>query len=72
MDPIDFFSTPRLLAERLTADHWLDLRRMDEDEGFMALIFGGKTVVGGLVGGWIGVELAKKVLGIRGSTGDGW
>src|SRR5205814_1240844 len=32
--------------------------------------FGGKTIVGGLLGGWIGVEIAKKRLGIRGSTGD--
>lgn len=30
----------------------------------------GKTIVGGLVGGWIGVELAKKIHGIRSSTGD--
>jgi prolipoprotein diacylglyceryltransferase len=30
----------------------------------------GKTIVGGLAGGLIGVELAKKVLGVRHSTGD--
>lgn len=30
----------------------------------------GKTVVGGLLGGWIGVEIAKRRVGIRGSTGD--
>src|SRR5437762_13655005 len=32
--------------------------------------FGGKTIVGGLLCGWIGVEIAKKRLGIRSSTGD--
>ena len=32
--------------------------------------FEGKTIVGGLAGGLIGVELAKKVLGVKQSTGD--
>jgi prolipoprotein diacylglyceryltransferase len=31
---------------------------------------GGKTIVGGLLGGWIGVEVAKGRLGITRSTGD--
>ena len=31
---------------------------------------GGKTIVGGLLGGWVGVEIAKKCAGIRRSTGD--
>jgi prolipoprotein diacylglyceryltransferase len=31
---------------------------------------GGKTIVGGLLGGWIGVELAKLRTGVRRSTGD--
>jgi phosphatidylglycerol:prolipoprotein diacylglycerol transferase len=31
---------------------------------------GGKTIVGGLLGGWIGVEIVKKRLGIGRSTGD--
>ena len=31
---------------------------------------GGKTIVGGLLGGWVGVEIAKKCVGIRRSTGD--
>jgi prolipoprotein diacylglyceryltransferase len=30
----------------------------------------GKTIVGGLVGGWIGVEAVKKRLGVSRSTGD--
>jgi phosphatidylglycerol:prolipoprotein diacylglycerol transferase len=35
-----------------------------------AALFGGKTIVGGLLGGWGGVEFAKARLGIRHSTGD--
>lgn len=30
----------------------------------------GKTVVGGLLGGWLGVEVAKRAIGWRPSTGD--
>ena len=33
---------------------------------------GGKTIVGGLLGGWIGVEIAKSRLGVRAATGDGY
>jgi ribosomal-protein-alanine N-acetyltransferase len=43
---IDAFSTPRLLAERVTAAHWLDLRRMDENEAFMALLGGVRDTAG--------------------------
>ena len=43
---IDGFSTPRLVAERVTATHWLDLRRMDENEGFMALLGGVRDEAG--------------------------
>ncbi len=32
----------------------------------------GKTVVGGLIGGWVGVEIAKKWLGIDYATGDAY
>jgi len=38
--------------------------------GNPAAWIGGKTIVGGLLGGWIGVELAKRKLAIRKSTGD--
>jgi len=31
---------------------------------------GGKTIVGGLLGGWLAVESAKRVSGIRSRTGD--
>lgn len=34
------------------------------------LIFASKTIVGGLLGGLAGVEIAKKLAGIRQSTGD--
>ena len=43
---LDSFSTPRLLAERVTAAHWLDLRRMDEDESFMARLGGVRDAAG--------------------------
>src|SRR5215212_1594838 len=33
-------------------------------------LLGGKTIVGGLLGGWIGVEIAKRKLRITHSTGD--
>jgi len=39
--------------------HWGDLVRP-----------GGKTIVGGLLGGWIGVELAKLAMGVKTRTGD--
>jgi phosphatidylglycerol:prolipoprotein diacylglycerol transferase len=31
---------------------------------------GGKTIVGGLLGGWAGVEIAKRAVGVRRRTGD--
>jgi phosphatidylglycerol---prolipoprotein diacylglyceryl transferase len=34
------------------------------------LVPGGKTIVGGLLGGWIAVEIVKRILGIRSRTGD--
>lgn len=34
------------------------------------LWFAGKTIVGGLLGGWAGVEIAKKAMGLSGSVGD--
>ena len=33
---------------------------------------GGRTVLGGILGGWIAVELSKPALGIRVATGDGF
>jgi len=40
------------------------------NRGNPAAWLGGKTIVGGLLGGWAGVEIAKKPLGIAHSTGD--
>lgn len=34
--------------------------------------FGGRTVLGGLIGGWLAVEAAKPLLGVRQPTGDGF
>lgn len=43
---LDFFSTARLDAERLTADHWDDLRLMDQDPRFMAELGGIRDAAG--------------------------
>ncbi len=43
-----------------TAMHWREF----------TYLMGGKTIVGGLIGGWIAVELMKKYAGIKESTGD--
>jgi prolipoprotein diacylglyceryltransferase len=37
---------------------------------WMVWASGGKTIVGGLLGGWAAVELAKRVLHVRRRTGD--
>src|SRR4051812_37162545 len=42
----DSFATERLLAERVTAAHWLDLRRMDENAQFMAMLGGVRDKAG--------------------------
>ena len=36
----------------------------------MLSLNGGKTIVGGLLGGWFAVELVKKIEGVRTRTGD--
>lgn len=36
----------------------------------LLVLFDGKTIVGGLLGGLIGVEVAKKLIGVARSTGD--
>lgn len=54
------------------AEQWPTVLAVARSGGVGALLFasGGKTIVGGLLGGWIGVELAKRFSGIRASTGD--
>ena len=37
---------------------------------FFSLHSGGRTILGGVLGGWAGVEIGKRLLGIRRSTGD--
>ena len=39
-------------------------------QAFFVALFSGQSVVGGLLGGWIGVELGKKYAGISTRTGD--
>jgi prolipoprotein diacylglyceryltransferase len=50
-----YFENPALTAAHLTDFQYL---------------LGGKTIVGGLLGGVIGVEIAKKILGWTSRTGD--
>jgi RimJ/RimL family protein N-acetyltransferase len=45
---LDTFGTDRLVAERLDARHWDELRRMDTDAGFMALLGGVRDEAGTL------------------------
>jgi phosphatidylglycerol---prolipoprotein diacylglyceryl transferase len=47
----------------------IDLLQQSLEE-FLQLILQGKTVVGALLGGLIGVELTKKLIGVKQSTGD--
>jgi len=47
-------SFPDYYAHRTDANFWMQ----------------GKTIVGGLLGGWIGVEIAKRRLNVRVRTGD--
>lgn len=50
----------------LLAEGWLDWAR---DDRWIRLATG-KSVLGGLLGGYAGVELAKKLVGHKSSTGD--
>lgn len=54
----------KLLAWLESAEHYWQHR------DHLAAWVGGKTIVGGLLGGWAGVEITKKRLGIRYATGD--
>ena len=45
---LEAFHTARLQAERLAAGHWDDLRRMDADAAFMALLGGVRDEAGTL------------------------
>jgi prolipoprotein diacylglyceryltransferase len=54
------------------AEQWPAVLAAARSGQLMALFFahGGKTIAGGLLGGWLGVELTKRVNGIRRRTGD--
>lgn len=54
----------KLLAWAETPSHYWAMR---QDPG---VLLGGKTIVGGLLGGWAGIEFAKQRLRITQSTGD--
>lgn len=54
----------KLLAWIESAPHYWSAR------GDLAVLLGGKTIVGGLLGGWAGVEIVKKYLGVTHRTGD--
>jgi len=49
-------------------EHFTALRERNE----LALWLGGKSVLGGFLGGTLGVELGKQVIGWRTPTGDAW
>ncbi len=61
-----------LVGSKLLAwvESWPDYYRFWKITHSVAMFAGGKTIVGGLLGGWIGVELSKRILNIRFSTGD--
>lgn len=53
------------------AENWREVVQATGALGLEAWI-GGKTIVGGLAGAWVGVEIAKKMTGVRERTGDAW
>jgi prolipoprotein diacylglyceryltransferase len=54
------------------AEQWPTVFRAWHDGHLLQLLLtpGGKTIVGGLLGAWIGVEIVKLFAGIRSRTGD--
>lgn len=54
------------------AEQWPTVIAALHSRQFLALLFtpGGKTFVGGLLGGWLAVELAKVIIGVQSRTGD--
>jgi prolipoprotein diacylglyceryltransferase len=50
---------------------WMENPQLwDPDSGVIRLFLGGQSMVGGLVGGYLGVEIGKAIAGVRQSTGD--
>jgi phosphatidylglycerol:prolipoprotein diacylglycerol transferase len=62
-----------LVGSKLLAwtESWPDYAHAFSQDGLAAFV-GGKTIVGGLLGGWAGVEIAKRILHIHHSTGDAY
>jgi phosphatidylglycerol:prolipoprotein diacylglycerol transferase len=54
------------------AEHWPTVQQAWQAGRLWELLLspGGKTIVGGLLGGWLAVELVKKLSGIKRRTGD--
>jgi prolipoprotein diacylglyceryltransferase len=54
------------------AEQWPTVEAAWRSSHLLAMLFspGGKTIVGGLLGGWLGVEIAKHFSGIHRRTGD--
>ncbi|MCG3136150.1 MAG: Prolipoprotein diacylglyceryl transferase [Planctomycetes bacterium] len=46
------------------------LERLGEGSTDLRTILGAKSIVGGILGGWIGVEAAKRMADLRARTGD--
>lgn len=63
-----------LLGSRLLglAEQWPTLLAASHSGQLLRVLVapGGKTIVGGLLGGWLAVELVKRLSGIRSRTGD--
>ena len=63
-----------LVGSRLlgVAEQWPTVGAAWQSGRLLALLLspGGKTIVGGLLGGWLGVEIVKRISEIRGRTGD--
>ena len=50
---------------------WVDSPQLwDSQAAGCGALLAGQSIVGGLLGGWLGVELGKRISGIRGRTGD--
>lgn len=64
-----------LVGAKLLAwvENWHQIAALPEESvGGIERWIGGKTVVGGLLGGWIGIEIAKHYTGVKQRTGDLW
>jgi prolipoprotein diacylglyceryltransferase len=63
-----------LVGSRLLglAEQWPTVQTAWQQGRMLALLLspGGKTIVGGLLGGWLSVEIVKRLSGIKPRTGD--